>query len=73
MEYGMTCSMSRKSDWWDKVPTESWSNTFENERSHGVRYATHAAMKAVSFEYIEVFYIANGSIQRSATGRVRAR
>ena len=23
---------------------------------HGVRYATHADMKATSFEYIEVFY-----------------
>jgi transposase InsO family protein len=54
--YGMTCSMSRKGNCWDNAPTESWFNSFKNERIHGVRYATRAAMKAVSFEYIEVFY-----------------
>ena len=54
--YGMTCSMSRKGNCWDNAPTESWFNSFKNERIHGVRYATHAAMKAMSFEYIEVFY-----------------
>lgn len=42
VEYGTTCSMSRGSDWRGKVPTESWSNTFEKERFHGVRYATPA-------------------------------
>ncbi|MRW92339.1 IS3 family transposase [Duganella sp. FT80W] len=36
-------------------PTESWFNSFKNERYHGVRYATQAEMKATSFEYIEVF------------------
>jgi putative transposase len=55
-EYGMTCSMSRKGNCWDNAPTESWFNSFKNERFHGVRYATHAEMKAASFEYIEVFY-----------------
>jgi transposase InsO family protein len=54
--YGMICSMSRKGNCWDNAPTESWFNSFKNERIHGVRYATHAEMKAVSFEYIEVFY-----------------
>jgi hypothetical protein len=38
------------------APTESWFNSFKNERYHGLRYATHAEMKAASFEYIEVFY-----------------
>jgi putative transposase len=52
----MTCSMSRKGNCWDNAPTESWFNSFKNERFHGVRYATHAEMKAASFEYIEVFY-----------------
>ena len=55
-EFGMTCSMSRKGNCWDNAPTESWFNSFKNERYHGLRYATHAEMKAASFEYIEVFY-----------------
>ena len=65
-EYGMTCSMSRKGNCWDNAPTESWFNSFKNERIHGVRYATHAEMKAVSFEYIEVFY--NRKRQHSTLG-----
>jgi transposase InsO family protein len=55
-EYGMTCSMSRKGNCWDNAPTESWFNSLKNERVHGVRYASHAEMKAASFEYIEMFY-----------------
>lgn len=55
-EFGMTCSMSRNGNCWDNAPTESWFNSFKNERYHGLRYATHAEMKAASFEYIEVFY-----------------
>lgn len=64
--YGMTCSMSRKGNCWDNAPTESWFNSFKNERIHDVRYATHAAMKAISFEYIEVFY--NRQRQHSTLG-----
>ncbi|MHB8849218.1 MAG: IS3 family transposase [Burkholderiales bacterium] len=55
-EFGMTCSMSRKGNCWDNAPTESWFNSFKNERIHGVRFATRAEMMAVSFEYIETFY-----------------
>ena len=65
-EYGMTCSMSRKGNCWDNAPTESWFNSFKNERVHGMRYATHADMKAASFEYIEVFY--NRKRQHSTLG-----
>lgn len=65
-KYGMTCSMSRKVNCWDNAPTESWFNSFKNERYHGVRYATHADMKAASFEYIEVFY--NRTRQHSTLG-----
>ena len=54
--YGITQSMSRKGNCWDNAPTESWFNSFKNEWVHGIRYATHADMKATSFEYIEVFY-----------------
>ena len=55
-DYGMACSMSRKGNCWDNAPTESWFNSFKNERIHGLRYATHAKMRAEAFEYIEVFY-----------------
>lgn len=62
----MTCSMSRKGNCRDNAPTESWFNSFKNERVHGVRHASHAAMKATSFEYIEVFY--NRKRQHSSLG-----
>lgn len=65
-EYGMVCSMSRKGNCWDNAPTESWFNSFKNEWVHGIRYATHADMKATSFEYIEVFY--NRKRQHSTLG-----
>ena len=55
-EYGMTCSMSRKGNCWDNAPTESWFNSFKNERVHGTRYGTRAEATADAFEYIEVFY-----------------
>jgi transposase InsO family protein len=55
-EFGMTCSMSRKGNCWDNAPTESWFNSFKNERVHGERFATRAEMSAASFEYIETFY-----------------
>jgi transposase InsO family protein len=55
-EFGMTCSMSRKGNCWDNAPTESWFNSFKNERVHGMRYATHAEMKSTALEYIEIFY-----------------
>ncbi len=54
--YGMTCSMSRKGNCWDNAPTESWFNSFKNERIHGTRFTSHRQMEAESFEYIEVFY-----------------
>lgn len=65
-EYGMQCSMSRKGNCWDNAPTESWFNSFKNERYHGLRYETHDEMKAASFEYIEVFY--NRKRQHSTLG-----
>ena len=65
-EYGMRCSMSRKGNCWDNAPTESWFNSFKNERVHGVKYTTLAEMKTASFEYIEVFY--NRQRQHSTLG-----
>jgi putative transposase len=55
-EYGMVCSMSRKGDCWDNAPTESWFGSFKNERVHGERFETRDEVKAMAFEYIEVFY-----------------
>jgi transposase InsO family protein len=55
-EYGMICSMSRKGDCWDNAPTESWFGGFKNERIYGGRFETREEMKAMAFEYIEVFY-----------------
>ena len=55
-DYGMVGSMSRKGNCWDNAPTESWFNSFKNERVHGQRFATRAEMTAMAFEYIEVFY-----------------
>ena len=65
-EFGMICSMSRKGNCWDNAPTESWFNSFKNERYHGFRYETHAEMKTAIFEYIEVFY--NRKRQHSTLG-----
>jgi putative transposase len=65
-EFGMNCSMSRKGNCWDNAPTESWFNSFKNERYHGLRYATHEEMKDASFAYIEVFY--NRTRQHSTLG-----
>ncbi len=48
--YGMLCPVSRKGNCRDNAPTESWSNSFKNERVHGIRYTTHDDMRAVSFE-----------------------
>lgn len=64
--FGMTCSMSRKGNCWDNAPTESWFNSFKNERVHGIRYTTHADMKVAGFEYIEVF--CNWKRQHSTLG-----
>lgn len=55
-EYGMVCSMSRKGNCWDNAPSESFFNSFKNERVHGTRYETREAAIADAFDYIEPFY-----------------
>lgn len=66
IEFGMTCSMSRKGNCWDNAPTESFFNSLKNERVHGTRYDTHEAARADLFDYIEVFY--NRSRRHSTLG-----
>jgi putative transposase len=55
-EYGMVCSMSRKGNCWDNAPTESFFNSYKNERVHGTRYETRENAIADAFDYIEPFY-----------------
>jgi transposase InsO family protein len=66
VEYGMTCSMSRKGNCWDNAPTESWFGSFKNERVYGESFETRDEMKTEAFEYIEVFY--NRKRQHSTLG-----
>ena len=54
--YGMICSMSRKGNCWDNAPTESFFNSYKNERVHGTRYETRTEAIADAFDYIEPFY-----------------
>jgi putative transposase len=65
-EFGMTCSMSWKGNYWDNATAESFFNSLKNERVHGARYQTRDEAKADIFEYIEVFY--NRSRHHSALG-----
>lgn len=69
--YGMRGSMSRKGNGWESehasdAPTESFFNSLENERVHGVSYATRAEAASDLFQYIAVFY--NRSRRHSTLG-----
>ncbi len=64
----MRCSMSRKGNWWDNAPTESFFNSLKNERVHATRLRTHQEAMADLFEYLEVFY--NRSRRYSSLGFV---
>jgi transposase InsO family protein len=66
VDYGMTCSMSRKGNCWDNAPTESFFNSLKNERVHGTHYTTRADAVADLFDYIEAFY--NRSRRHSTLG-----
>ena len=43
-------------NYWDNAPTESFFNSFKNERVHGTCYETRAEAIADAFDYIEPFY-----------------
>lgn len=55
-KHGITCSMSRKGNCWDKAPMESFFATLKKELVHHEEYETRAAARHSLFEYIEVFY-----------------
>lgn len=40
--FGMTCSMNKKGNRWDNAPTESWFNSFKNERVQINQYSASA-------------------------------
>jgi putative transposase len=46
--------MSRKGNYWDNAPIESWFNSMKNERVFHRRYESRNAVKADLFEYIHV-------------------
>ncbi len=48
--------MSRRGNWWDNEPTESFFASLKKELVHDEDYATREAARASLFESIEVFY-----------------
>ncbi|MBL8530046.1 MAG: DDE-type integrase/transposase/recombinase [Burkholderiales bacterium] len=66
-KYGMTCSMSRKGNCWDNAPTESFFNSYKNERVHGTRYAVQPLPAPSTTSSRST--IAGAGIPRSATPR----
>jgi len=52
----MRASMSRKGDYYDNAPMESFWGTLKNELVHHRRYKTREQAIREITEYIEVFY-----------------
>jgi transposase InsO family protein len=69
-EHGITCSMSRRANCWDKAPMESFFATLKKELVHHEHYATQAAARGSLFEHIECFY--NRVRRHSALGYLSA-
>ena len=55
VSYGMTTSMSRRSNCWDNAPMESFFGALKTERLHHDRFATPEEARRAVFDYIEVF------------------
>lgn len=53
---GIACSMSRRADYWDNAPMESFFASLKKEPAHGANFATRGEARAAVGEYIEVFY-----------------
>ena len=54
--FGLTCSMSRKSNCWDNAVAESFFHSIKTELIYTERYATREIAKQSIFHYIEVYY-----------------
>ena len=55
-EENITCSMSRKGNYWDNAMMESFFATLKKERIHREDYATRSEARASVFDYSERFY-----------------
>jgi putative transposase len=53
---GVTCSMSRSGNVWDKAAMESFFSSLKTERMASKVYRTRDQPKADVFDYIERFY-----------------
>jgi len=54
--HGITASMSRSGNPYDNAQMESFFSSFKTECLHHHDLATHTQARAVTFDYIEVFY-----------------
>tara|TARA_R110001599_G_C11840902_1_gene619414 strand:+ start:50 stop:403 length:354 start_codon:yes stop_codon:yes gene_type:complete len=55
-QHGYRCSMSRKGNYWDTAPSESFFHTLKTELVHHEEFKTRVEAKHEIFEYIEVFF-----------------
>ncbi len=53
---GCRCSMSRKGNFWDNAPVESFFSTLKMELVHERRYRTREEARMEIFEFIEIWY-----------------
>ena len=55
-DHGVTCSMSRSGNVWDKAAMESFFSSLKAERAARKVYRTRDGAKADVFDHIERFY-----------------
>src|SRR4030088_336943 len=65
---GFRASMSRRADWYDNAPMESFFHTLKTELVHHQHYATSEEARRDIFAYIEGFY--NRKRRHSAIGYI---
>ncbi|ANY68038.1 hypothetical protein BBD42_17330 [Paenibacillus sp. BIHB 4019] len=56
MKHGFICSMSRKGNYYDNSPMESFWGNLKMEWLNDYAFKTRAETKKAVFEYIELFY-----------------
>lgn len=64
--YGILASAGRVGVCWDNAPAESWLGRFKVERVHPRDFATRAAARTATYDYIEVYH--NRQRRHSALG-----
>jgi len=55
-DFRMTQSMSRRANWWDNAPMESFFKTLKVEKIHRLRYVTRAQARLDIVDWIEGFH-----------------